>query len=525
MFSRRRRSVSPGAGFKVHSVVRVTDSLDGFSAAGPAAPLSPHSPSYVPENSSFQPSEYNRSRPGADVPPRADVPTIVMTSHQPDARDSSPDELEDSYQTAHSPSSALDYQTAAPDRSYRLSVDSQYSVTSQGSVGSASSVSDSRRNRFSAAFKDKLHLSRSGSADSRGEEATPSPSGGSLVAPYGRARSNSGHRHMRIRSSSSDKQRHLSASSSHLPEDLPALSAEDALEARLKAKEQQDSDAAVYETEMMWESRAVKLAMKESEVDRSVAGMQSLRLSQSSFSGSAASDLSSSTAGNGSLSGVSPTSHAATPFSESTETDLQTAIDLHESGQLEQSTRLFGQLANPEGANHPLAQVLYGLALRHGWGLAPDLNKAIYYFRLAASNSAFIEDAAKRANVKMHARNRKAGVGGAKGELTLAIFELGNCFRYGWGVEQDAVAAKQYYETAANLGDADAMTECAWCYLEGFGCEKDKFLAAQFYRMAEEAGKAEVGQSWIWKPKYDPTPENLSTRKNGSRRRHMFHKK
>ncbi len=32
----------------------------------------------------------------------------------------------------------------------------------------------------------------------------------------------------------------------------------------------------------------------------------------------------------------------------------------------------------------------------------------------------------------------------------------------------------QYYETAANLGDTDAMNEAAWCYLEGFGCKKDK---------------------------------------------------
>jgi len=64
--------------------------------------------------------------------------------------------------------------------------------------------------------------------------------------------------------------------------------------------------------------------------------------------------------------------------------------------------------------------------------------------------------------------------GSAKGELVLAIFELGNCFRHGWGVEKDPVAAREYYETAANLGDTDAMNEVAWCYLEGFGCRKDK---------------------------------------------------
>jgi hypothetical protein len=67
--------------------------------------------------------------------------------------------------------------------------------------------------------------------------------------------------------------------------------------------------------------------------------------------------------------------------------------------------------------------------------------------------------------------------GAAKGELVLAIYELANCFRHGWGIAKDAFAAKQvrhcslrcsepveptgvtdncgkYYETAANLGDS-----------------------------------------------------------------------
>lgn len=44
--------------------------------------------------------------------------------------------------------------------------------------------------------------------------------------------------------------------------------------------------------------------------------------------------------------------------------DIQQAIRLHEAGDLDQSTKLFGRLADPKGANNPLSQVLYGLALR-----------------------------------------------------------------------------------------------------------------------------------------------------------------
>ncbi|KAL2003924.1 hypothetical protein VTN02DRAFT_1620 [Thermoascus thermophilus] len=175
---------------------------------------------------------------------------------------------------------------------------------------------------------------------------------------------------------------------------------------------------------------------------------------------------------------------------------IQKAIRLHEAGELEASTRMFGQLADPNGANNALSQVLYGLALRHGWGCTPDPAKAITYLSAAASNSASIEEEALRAGMKKG--------GAAKGELVLAIFELGNCFRNGWGVEKDPVAARQYYETAANLGDTDAMNEIAWCYLEGFGGKKDKYMAAKYYRLAEENGNKILGNSWIWKEKYNP---------------------
>ena len=146
--------------------------------------------------------------------------------------------------------------------------------------------------------------------------------------------------------------------------------------------------------------------------------------------------------------------------------DIQEAIRLHETGELGLSTAMFGRLGDPKGQNNALAQVLYGLALRHGWGVPVEPEKAIHYLSLAASNSAAVEQAALDSGVTKG--------GAAKGELVLAIFELANCFRHGWGVKKDAVAARQYYETAANLGDTDAMEEAAWCLMEGFGGGKDK---------------------------------------------------
>lgn len=104
--------------------------------------------------------------------------------------------------------------------------------------------------------------------------------------------------------------------------------------------------------------------------------------------------------------------------------------------------------------------------IRHGWGCEQEPTKAITYLSAAAANSALVEEQALQAGLKKG--------GSAKGELVLAIFELANCFRNGWGTAKDPVAARQYYETAANLGDTDAMNEAGWCYLEGFGGKKDK---------------------------------------------------
>ena len=49
---------------------------------------------------------------------------------------------------------------------------------------------------------------------------------------------------------------------------------------------------------------------------------------------------------------------------EKGDANIQQAIELHEQGDLERSTKIFGILADPKGANNALSQVLYGLALR-----------------------------------------------------------------------------------------------------------------------------------------------------------------
>jgi TPR repeat protein len=114
---------------------------------------------------------------------------------------------------------------------------------------------------------------------------------------------------------------------------------------------------------------------------------------------------------------------SCTPLSRSraqayalTQENIQEAIRLHEASQYERSTAMFGRLADPNGPNNPLSQVLYGLALRHGWGIEKNPTKAVEYLQAAAKNSAAVEKEALKAGMTKG--------GSAKGELVLAIYEV-----------------------------------------------------------------------------------------------------
>lgn len=57
--------------------------------------------------------------------------------------------------------------------------------------------------------------------------------------------------------------------------------------------------------------------------------------------------------------------------------------------------------------------------------------------------------------------------------------------------------------------------EAAWHWMNGVGCKRNKKQAAKYYRynhnlfqvaksrLGEKAGNKIVGNSWIWKDKYD----------------------
>lgn len=124
--------------------------------------------------------------------------------------------------------------------------------------------------------------------------------------------------------------------SNQLPDDLPAIGLPDPADSGDKT-----------ELESRWEQRATLLAGRSEVLRRPSSPSPSPAMAQLSLTEKGPDDA-----------GPVP---ASSPVIDS---DIQEAIRLHETGQLEKSTVIFRRLADPAGPNNPLSQVLYGLALR-----------------------------------------------------------------------------------------------------------------------------------------------------------------
>ncbi|KAJ2394881.1 hypothetical protein GGI05_001840 [Coemansia sp. RSA 2603] len=168
---------------------------------------------------------------------------------------------------------------------------------------------------------------------------------------------------------------------------------------------------------------------------------------------------------------------------------FQRAVNYHEQGDLASATGYFKRAADKY---NPLGMLFYGLSLRHGWGCQPNENLAFVFLQKAGEH------------VVPHVKDMDPAVAGmAKDELAMAIYELGQSYRHGWGVSRNKKTAAYYFEVAAELGDADAQGDIAACYEKGDGVKRDMKKAAHYYRLAHKQGVQMFGTSWIFKKKYD----------------------
>jgi len=186
---------------------------------------------------------------------------------------------------------------------------------------------------------------------------------------------------------------------------------------------------------------------------------------------------------------ISPTLTSPNTRQNQADEFIQQAIQFHEANELEKATYYFKLAADKDS---PLGLFLYGIALRHGWGCKVNPKLAVR----------FLQKAAESAVSDLHA-TVAASPSIARHELVLAIYELGVCFRHGWGVPKNKNTAAYYFEIAANLGDPDAQNDLGHCYANGEGVKRDMKKAAKYYRLAAAQGSSMLGNSWIYKKKND----------------------
>lgn len=139
-------------------------------------------------------------------------------------------------------------------------------------------------------------------------------------------------------------------SSEHVPQDLPDIVVQSSA---------QDQEG----VELQWEKRATILA-EQNELARSMPNSPSLSKAEFISDGVNAMSLGDAMSRSRSRS-TSSRDGAAPVSSKAIDADIQEAIRLHEAGDYTRSTKIFGKLADENGANNPLSQVLYGLALRY----------------------------------------------------------------------------------------------------------------------------------------------------------------
>ena len=179
---------------------------------------------------------------------------------------------------------------------------------------------------------------------------------------------------------------------------------------------------------------------------------------------------------------------------------LQLGITHHEANRLTESAACFEKSATL-GGGCGVGMLMWGLAQRHGWGCPQNEASGFRWLRRAAEVA--VEDLEKA--------RAGADSGAVKSELVLAIYEVGQSFFRGWGVEKDKKMAvvrstfslvcetrqvdrgtQSYFRVAARLGDPDAQQDLAFCLANGKGCKKDKKEAAKWYRAAVRANYAYI---------------------------------
>lgn len=79
-------------------------------------------------------------------------------------------------------------------------------------------------------------------------------------------------------------------------------------------------------------------------------------------------------------------------------------------------------------------------------------------------------------------------VAAQKGDDSRGYYQMGIARLQGNGCKEDEILGKMYLDTAAAMGNTQAMYILGICYLQGYGCEPDSALYIKWFSQAAEAG-------------------------------------
>ncbi|WWC58254.1 uncharacterized protein I303_100792 [Kwoniella dejecticola CBS 10117] len=179
---------------------------------------------------------------------------------------------------------------------------------------------------------------------------------------------------------------------------------------------------------------------------------------------------------------------------------VHAGIEARGKGDLAKSAWYFMRAAEGRSAT---GRMYWGLALRHGWGVARDDRRAFIELRQACEETLAeggLDFHKSPGHVKLTQQQKKS----MQKELSLGMFEVGNCFLDGIGVKKSPDVALAYLRFAAGMGDIASQEQLGFLLSKGSnGVKKDMKEAARWYRMAIANGSSNTfGLAWIWKDKY-----------------------
>lgn len=115
---------------------------------------------------------------------------------------------------------------------------------------------------------------------------------------------------------------------------------------------------------------------------------------------------------------------------------LQLGITHHEANRLRESAICFEKAATLQGGCG-VGMLMYGLALRHGWGCEKNEKSGFKWLRKAAESAVENLEGVRAGNNVATEGKGLLDSDVVKTELVLAIYEVGQCFFHGWGVTKD----------------------------------------------------------------------------------------